>query len=245
MEPDDARSDPVQVAVIIVGAGRGSRFGGELPKQYVPLGGACALRRSIEAFLGLPRIGLVRAAIHVDDGALYGDAVAGIDDLRLVPPISGGASRALTVRLALESLIAASPEKVLIHDAARPFVPARVIDDVIDALDDADGACAGLPVVDAIWQTEDGHALNPVSRDGLWRAQTPQGFRFERILAAHRASDGTAADDVAVAHQHDLRVRFVHGSERNYKITLPTDLQRALADVEREDRRAGPRPGQG
>lgn len=108
----------------------------------------------------------------------------------------------------------------------------RVIEDVIDALSDADGACAALPIVDALWKTDDGRAQSPVSRDGLWRAQTPQGFHFDRILSAHRASDGTAADDVAVAREFGMAVKLVLGSERNYKITLPSDLDRALGDID-------------
>jgi 2-C-methyl-D-erythritol 4-phosphate cytidylyltransferase len=220
-----------RICAIIVAAGRGQRFGSERPKQYVPLDGPCALHRAVRAFLDVPRIGLVCPVIHPDDAALYAEAVAGLADPRLLAPVAGGASRGHSVRLGLESLVAQAPDLVLIHDAARPFVSARIIEDVCDALADAEGACAALPVVDALWKAADGLAAAPVPRDGLWRAQTPQGFRFDRILAAHRAGDGGAADDVAVARAFGIAVRLVPGSERNYKITLPSDLERALHDI--------------
>ncbi len=233
-EEADAASKPQQsarVAAVIVAAGRGSRFGNETPKQYLPLHGQCALRRSIMAFLAVPEIAMVCAVINPDDMALYREAVAGLDEPRLLPPTQGGSTRAHSVRLGLESMCDTRPDLVLIHDAARPFVSQRVICNVIAALDDCDGACAALPVVDALWKTVEGLAATPVARDGLWRAQTPQGFRFARILEAHRTSDGSAADDVEVARQHGLSVRMVPGSERNYKITTPADLERALADI--------------
>lgn len=229
-DPLPPRAAP-RIAALIVAAGRGQRFGSELPKQYVPLDGPCAFHRALRAFLDVPRIGLVCPVIHPDDSALCDAALAGLADPRLLAPVPGGATRGASVRRGLESLLPRAPDLVLIHDAARPFVPARVIEDVCDALAEAEGACAALPVVDALWRAEGGMAAGPVPRDGLWRAQTPQGFRFDRILAAHRMGDAGAADDVAVARAFGMDVRLVQGSERNYKITLPSDLDRALRDV--------------
>lgn len=235
-EPND--SDLVEdlnrsslVCAIIVAAGRGHRFGSELPKQYVPLAGACSLQRSVSAFLNVGHIGLICVVIHPDDADLCCGALSSLDDRRLLAPVAGGSTRANSVRMGLESLVKYAPDLVLIHDAARPFVSTQVIENVIGALKDADGACAALPIVDAIWNTADGCAQTPVPRDGLWRAQTPQGFHFNRILAAHRASDGNASDDVAVAREHGLSVRLVQGSDENYKITHSADLQRALKDA--------------
>ena len=221
------------IAGVIVAAGRGHRLGGDIPKQYARLGTSCALRQSIEAFLATPRIGALQVVIHPDDHPLYAEAVRGVWDRRLLPPASGGATRAASVLKGLEALAPRGPEGVLIHDAARPFVPFAVIEAVIDALDHAPGAFAALPVVDALWTSEDHRAERPVPRDGLWRAQTPQGFRFEAILAAHHGHDGDAADDVAVARAAGLEVRIVLGSEANYKITTAADLARAQADIER------------
>lgn len=219
------------VAVIIVAAGRGRRFGGDIPKQYVPLGDKTAIRLAIETFLSVDAVTHVLPVIHPDDTALCGAALAGLEDRRLMPPVAGGATRALSVRRGLEHLASEGIEHVLIHDAARPFVPVPVIAAVLTALDSSDGACAALPVVDALWASDAGCATVPVPRDGLWRAQTPQGFRFAPLLAAHRSHDGSGADDVAVAREAGLTVRLVPGSERNYKITTATDLARALIDI--------------
>ena len=220
-------------AALIVAAGRGTRLGAETPKQYIPLNGPPALRRTVDLFLTLPAITTVLVVIHEDDTALYEVAMRDLDHPRLRAPVTGGETRASSVRAGLEALADTAPTNVLIHDAARPFMPPDVIEAVIAALATSDGACAGLPVVDALWNAPDALAEAPVPRDGLWRAQTPQGFRFAPILAAHRAHDGSGADDVAVAREAGLEVRFVQGSEMGYKITTAEDLARALKDVER------------
>ncbi len=219
---------------LIVAAGRGLRLGAEIPKQYIPLGGRTALRRSVELFLGVPEISRVLVVIHPDDGDLYRKSMDGVDDPRLAAPVEGGATRAASVLAGLEALTNAAPDSVLIHDAARPFMPAEVIASVMETLEHADGACAALPVVDALWSAPGSVAAASVPRDDLWRAQTPQGFRFASILEAHRAHDGSGADDVAVAMEAGLQVRFVHGSEAGYKITTSDDLARAIGDAERQ-----------
>ena len=216
------------VAALLVAAGRGTRVGGARPKQYLDVAGKPVLRRTVEAFLACDAIAHLLVVIHHDDGAMYREAVLGLTDARLLEPVPGGASRAASVSAGLERLSERNPDKVLIHDAARPFCPQNVILSVIDVLENADGACAALPVVDALWHAVDGYAQTPVPRDGLWRAQTPQGFRFPKILAAHReCTDPDAADDVAVARAAGLSVKLVRGSEDNFKITTPEDLIRA------------------
>ena len=228
-------------AGVIVAAGRGHRLGGDTPKQYAPLGGSCSLRRCVDLFLCMARIDAVQVVIHPDDGALYADALRGVRDPRLLAPTGGGSTRAASVLAGLEALSSRAPDRVLIHDAARPFVPPEVVAGVIDALDDAPGAFAALPVVDALWTSGDNRALASVPRDGLWRAQTPQGFHFGPILAAHYGYDGEAADDVAVARAAGLEVRIVLGSEANYKITTGADLARARTDVVAADATEPPR----
>jgi 2-C-methyl-D-erythritol 4-phosphate cytidylyltransferase/2-C-methyl-D-erythritol 2,4-cyclodiphosphate synthase len=142
--------------------------------------------------------------------------------------VGGGGERAETVRLGLEALAAAAPERVLIHDAARPFVSQAVIAAVIAALDDAPGACAALPNVDALRREDDGACGPLIPRDGAWRAQTPQGFRFAAILAAHRANaDPRAPDDAEIARAAGLRVALVESEADNFKITRPGDFARA------------------
>jgi 2-C-methyl-D-erythritol 4-phosphate cytidylyltransferase/2-C-methyl-D-erythritol 2,4-cyclodiphosphate synthase len=219
----------MRTAGLIVAAGRGLRLGETTPKQYLPLGGSTVIARAVAAFLSHPEIDAVQVVIHADDRAAYDAAVSGIDDPRLRPAVAGGAERADSVLAGLEALAPAAPAHVLIHDAARPLVSAAVIDAVLAALAEAPGAFPALPVVDALWSGADGLAVAPAARAGLWRAQTPQGFHFAEILAAHRAHAGGALDDVAVARAAGLTVRVVEGDEGNFKITTAADLERARA----------------
>ena len=212
---------------LIVAAGRGTRAGGPLPKQYRSIGGEPILRRTVQAFRQHSRVDQVRVVIHRDDRFLYDAATTGIE---LMAPVEGGATRQESVRRGLESLAAMAPRHVLIHDGARPFVSAAIIDRVLDGLAASPGAIAALPVTDTIKRTADGRAfiMDTVDRRDLWRAQTPQGFRFPEILAAHRATAGAdLTDDAAVAGQAKLSVAMVAGSEDNVKITTEDDLQRA------------------
>jgi len=210
---------------LVVAAGRGTRLPGERPKQYLPLGGRPLLRHTLEALRAHRGIAAIRVVFYPDDHALYADAVAGLD---LLPPVAGGATRQESVRLGLESISARAPRSVLIHDAARPFVDAATIDRVLAALGEAPGAIPGLPMSDTVKRGADGMVAATVDRSTLWRAQTPQGFRFDAILAAHRAAaGGDLPDDAAVAEQAGLAVRLVAGSEANFKVTTPDDLARA------------------
>ncbi|WRH61248.1 MAG: bifunctional 2-C-methyl-D-erythritol 4-phosphate cytidylyltransferase/2-C-methyl-D-erythritol 2,4-cyclodiphosphate synthase [Fuscovulum sp.] len=208
-------------AAVIVAAGRGSRAGGEVPKQWQMLAGAPVLAHTLAAFRGhVDRLVLV---IHPDDrdraAAVAGDAL-------LVP---GGATRDASVRAALEALEGTGVVRVLIHDGARPLVEAGVIGRVLAALEDYPGAAPALTVTDALWRGRDGLVDGTQDRAGLWRAQTPQGFRFNAILAAHRAHPGQAADDVEVARAAGLDVAIVEGNEANLKLTFPGDFARAEA----------------
>ena len=214
------------VALILAG-GSGTRLGADVPKQYLDLGGRAVLRRSIEAFGNHPAVSAVRVVIGSGDRALYDRAVEGLD---LPPPAEGGATRQESGLRGLESLAEFAPDRVLIHDAARPFVDAATIDRVIAALDTHPAALPGVPVADTLKKAEGAPLLvgETVDRSGLWRAQTPQGFRYADILAAHRAAAGSnLTDDAAVAQQAGLAVAMVLGSEDNYKITTREDLERA------------------
>src|SRR6056297_3580167 len=214
-------------AALIVAAGRGSRMMRDTPKQYLPLAGHAVLWHTVQAFLASSDIDRLRVVIQPEDRALYDAAVAGIDDPRLRDPVSGGASRAASVRLGLEALQIDTPNHVLIQDAARPFCSPGLIAAVLAPLAEVEGAFAALPVVDALWKAEGSETLTAIPREGLWRAQTPQAFRYEAILTAHANDNAHATDDVAIARQAGLTVRVVEGSEDNFKITLPRDLDRA------------------
>jgi len=212
-------------AALIVAAGRGSRFGGDGPKQYAALGGRPLLRHCLEQFQRHPGVTAVQTVIHADDHDLYARATAGLD---LPPPTLGGASRQESVRLGLEHLTGLAPERVLIHDAARPFIDAGLIDRVLAALDTAPGAIAALPVTDTLKRGAKGLVAGTVPRQDLWRAQTPQGFRYAEILAAHRAAAGAElTDDAAVAEHAGLAVTLVEGGPDNIKVTTEQDLVRA------------------
>jgi 2-C-methyl-D-erythritol 4-phosphate cytidylyltransferase/2-C-methyl-D-erythritol 2,4-cyclodiphosphate synthase len=210
---------------LIVASGRGQRFGAERPKQYQQLAGRPVLRHSLERFRSHPRVGRVRAVIHAQDRELYDDAACGLE---LLEPAEGGATRQDSVRLGLESLRAAPPELVLIHDGVRPLIDAALIDRVLDGLTEHDAVLPALPVTDTLKRVSAGGVQGTVERQGLYRAQTPQGFVYDRILAAHRAAAGAElTDDTAVAEGLGMAVAVVAGDEANLKITDPADLARA------------------
>ncbi len=210
---------------LVVAAGRGTRLGGARPKQYQLLAGRALLRYSLETLAAHPGIAHARVVFHPEDRDLYEEAVSG---LTLLPPVAGGAARQDSVRLGLESLAEWAPERVLIHDAARPFVDRGVIDRVLAALNAAPGAIPALPVSDTVKRGADGVIVATLDRTALYRAQTPQGFHYCAILAAHRAASGEElSDDAAVAERAGLAVRLVAGSEDNLKVTRPEDFSHA------------------
>ena len=226
---------------LIVAAGRGRRFGGTLPKQYLPLGGQSVLRHAVTAFARHPGVAGVQVVIRDEDRAVYDRAMA---DLTILPPAAGGAERQDSVRLGLEALAAHAPARVLIHDGARPFPGAALIDRVIAALDRAPAAIPALPLGDTIKRVADGVIRETVDRAQLWRAQTPQGFDFPAILAAHRAAAGhVLTDDAAVAEACGMMPIVVAGNEDNLKVTTAHDL--AAAERRLASRLGDVRVGQG
>lgn len=208
------------VAVIIVAAGRGTRAGGGLPKQWRDLGGAPVLKRTLRAFDGVGRIVLV---LHPDDMLRGLELTGGSATL-----VAGGATRDESVRNALESLAGSDITRVLIHDGARPFVSRALTGRVLAALDQAPAAAPALAVTDALWRGAAERVTGVQSREGLYRAQTPQGFHFPAILEAHRAQPGGSADDVEVARAAGLDVTIVEGEENNIKLTFAEDFRRGL-----------------
>ena len=184
-------------AALIVAAGHGVRAGEGLPKQYRQLAGVPILRRTIDAFAGHASIDLVQVVISPEHRQFYDAALSG---LSLPPPITGGATRQDSVRAGLEALVEASPALVLIHDAVRPLINAATVAATIDALGDADGALPVLPAADTLKRVRDRMIEATLPRDDIALAQTPQGFRFEKILQAHRnARDTNFTDDASIA----------------------------------------------
>lgn len=229
------------VAVLVVAAGKGERAGGAIAKQYAPLLGKPTLRWTLEALLRHPRVATVQVAIGPEQEELYRAAVAG---LPMLPSIVGGATRQESVRRGLEALATALPDIVLIHDAARPLVSHRLIDDVLAALDGgAECAVPLLAVADTLKRNDAGK-WTTVPRDGLHRAQTPQGFRFTKILRAHRHySTQDVTDDMALAELAGLHIAVVSGEDSNMKVTTPDDF--ALAEAHLRARLGESRVGMG
>jgi 2-C-methyl-D-erythritol 4-phosphate cytidylyltransferase/2-C-methyl-D-erythritol 2,4-cyclodiphosphate synthase len=220
---------------LIVAAGRGSRFGGPLPKQYALLAGRPVLRHTLEAYRSAPQITGLSVVIADGDEPHYAAAVAG---LGLARPVLGGVSRQQSVLNGLEALAGDAPDFVAIHDAARPFVRPVDIAACLEAASTAgiDGAVLGVRLSDTIKRTGgDGAVVDTIPRANLWRAQTPQIFRYIPLLKAHREvaalgqSEATAlTDDAAVAERAGLKVVMVEGSEDNRKITTAEDLRIAM-----------------
>lgn len=212
--------------MIVVAAGTGTRVGGE-PKQYRMLAGRPVLARTIEAFASHPGIDWILPVIHREHAERY--ASLGLDSSKLLPPVTGSAARQGSVLAGLEALTAVAPELVLIQDAARPFTDAVTISGVIGALADHKAALPVVPVTDTIKRSADGRTIAATEdRRALHAAQTPQGFDFVSILAAHRAAEGKDfTDDAAIAEVAGLTVAMTPGSPGNIKLTHAEDFERA------------------
>jgi 2-C-methyl-D-erythritol 4-phosphate cytidylyltransferase/2-C-methyl-D-erythritol 2,4-cyclodiphosphate synthase len=222
--PDFEGSSMSRIAVLIVAAGKGARAGTELPKQYEPLAGLPMLRRTVAAFGDYP----VQVVIGAGQEDLAAQALAGLGH---PAPVSGGATRQQSVRLGLEALAKDAPDFVLIHDAARPLISAKVIGAVVGALEaGADGALPMVAAADTLRRRGADGRWTLVDRENLYRAQTPQGFAFAKILKAHRdhASE-EVTDDMALAELAGLKVEMVEGEEKNIKVTRKEDF--ALAET--------------
>jgi 2-C-methyl-D-erythritol 4-phosphate cytidylyltransferase/2-C-methyl-D-erythritol 2,4-cyclodiphosphate synthase len=220
-----------RTAAIIVAAGRGLRAGSGGPKQYRSIGGRTVISRAMEPFCSHPQIFAVQPVVNADDAAMFSQAVS---DMCHQPPTSGGSSRQASVRAGLEALASASPDIVLIHDAARPFVTAALISRAITAADAAGAAVPAIPVTDTIKLIDQfGHVEATPERARLRIAQTPQAFRFDVILDAHRRaahcgrSDFT--DDAALAEWAGLTVATFEGDPANMKLTTAEDFVREEA----------------
>ena len=211
-------------SALIVAAGSGSRHGGTIPKQYQFLNGEPVLRHAIKALLAHPNIYEVCVVITEADTEKYQDTISPIKDSRLIAPAYGGDTRSTSVSNGLARL---SGTHVLIHDGARPLVPLDALDRLMETLNSTPAAFLALPVTDALWTVENRHAITPMPRDTLWRAQTPQAFSLSDIISAHKNQTRPADDDVAMARRAGIDVTPVLGSEQNIKITHAGDIERA------------------
>ncbi|HKM61535.1 MAG TPA: 2-C-methyl-D-erythritol 2,4-cyclodiphosphate synthase [Acidisphaera sp.] len=210
----------MRIASLLVAGGTGSRFGGARAKQYLPLLGRPVIRHAAEALASAGDL-----LQPVGDPPAIEAALAGLPHL---PPVPGGETRQASVRAGLEALAPHAPDIVLVHDAARPLIPPGTIPALVAALADHDGAIPAAPVADTLKLAEAGRIVRTVPRDGLFRAQTPQAFRFGLLLALHRATAaaGPATDDAALLEAAGHAVALVPGSDDNIKLTYPEDFAR-------------------
>ena len=226
-----------RTAIVVVAAGSGARMGGSTPKQYRPLAGTPLLRRTLDACLSNDMIDRIVCVIGPSHGEAYARCAPA--DPRLADPVIGGTTRQASVRAGLEALRGEAVDIVLIHDAARPFVDAALIERVVSGVEPGTGALPALPVVDSLARAEKDRVSGEVSRANLWRAQTPQGFRFADIWRAHEAADVEHTDDASLARAAGLAIRIVAGDRRNEKITTTEDFAMAQAALATTDVRVG------
>jgi 2-C-methyl-D-erythritol 4-phosphate cytidylyltransferase/2-C-methyl-D-erythritol 2,4-cyclodiphosphate synthase len=225
----------MSVAALIVAAGRGFRAGDGLPKQYRPLAGRTILARTLDAFLQHPHVDTTLVVIHPEDEHFYGKTVAQLESHGAslsAPPAHGGETRQDSVRRGLEALVPHTPELVLVHDAARPFVDAAFVDRSIAAGRSFGAAVPGWAVSDTIKVVDSrGKVVLTPDRATLRAVQTPQAFRYEALLDAHRraAAEGLHAftDDGAIMEWAGFPVHVFDGHEGNVKLTHGADVQAA------------------
>jgi 2-C-methyl-D-erythritol 4-phosphate cytidylyltransferase / 2-C-methyl-D-erythritol 2,4-cyclodiphosphate synthase len=229
------------IAAVVVAGGRGLRAGGDVPKQYRDIGGEPVIRPALSAFLSHPQIGAVQPVIHPQDEEVFRAATAGLQ--KLLPPVFGGATRQASVRSGLEALAMRTPDIVLIHDAARPFISEALIGRAIVAGKDKGAAVPAVAVADTVKKVDDaGRITETLDRSHLRMVQTPQAFSFALIMTAHRraAAEGLQdfTDDAALAEWAGHRVSVFEGEAGNVKLTTNDDFTRAemvrqaaLADV--------------
>ena len=223
-----------RIGAVIVAEGRGERAGQpeQGPKQYRLIGGTPVIRRTLENFLAHPAISQVAVAIHADDGELFAQAVGDLAGQVITVP--GGVTRQESTFLALQALGDKGLDAVLIHDGVRPFADSSLIDRVIAGLEGGDGSLPALGVSDTLKQAGDDRIVaGTVSRHGLYAAQTPQGFAFDAILAAHQnahqAGRSDFTDDAAIAEWAGIAVKIAEGSPDNVKLTWAKDIEMANA----------------
>jgi 2-C-methyl-D-erythritol 4-phosphate cytidylyltransferase/2-C-methyl-D-erythritol 2,4-cyclodiphosphate synthase len=214
----------MRIAAILVAAGSGSRFGGPVPKQFAHIAGKPAIRWAAEALAQHATL-----LQPVGDAAQIDPALAGLATLPCVP---GGATRQDSVLAGLEALVDLAPDVVLVHDAARPYLPPETIPALLAALEDFEGVIPGIPVPDTLKRVDGNIIQQTIPRAGLFRAQTPQAFSYETLLRVHRLHAGIeATDDAALLEHAGYEVGIVLGHENNIKLTYQEDqarLERAL-----------------
>ncbi|MDE3059556.1 MAG: bifunctional 2-C-methyl-D-erythritol 4-phosphate cytidylyltransferase/2-C-methyl-D-erythritol 2,4-cyclodiphosphate synthase [Pseudomonadota bacterium] len=223
---------------LIVAAGKSERMASDLPKPYITLAGEPLIRHTIRLFQQHPQVDGVRVVIRREHHGYYRKAIEG---MTLFPCVIGGQTRQESVRRGLESIAHRKPERVLVHDAARPIASPALISRVIEALDNQPAAIPALAVTDTVKRARNGLVGETVSREQLYMVQTPQGFHFDTLLEGHRRySNENLTDDAALLEKLGRPVAIVKGEAGNLKITTEEDVQRmrTLLSLDSETRTA-------
>ena len=219
-------------SVIIVAAGNGTRFKGEIPKQYVKIKNETILNMTLRKFINLDQIRYIQPVINIKHENIYNETIQKLKSLKnfkkILPPCFGGNKRCISVKKGLISIskLKDNPNKVLIHDAARPFISDQIIKNVINKLELYDAVLPCINIVDTVWKIEKNVFKFLKNRTSYYRAQTPQGFNFKKILEAHLKNNETwAYDDIYLANKNNFTIMQISGSDFNIKITKPEDLE--------------------
>lgn len=219
-------------SVIIVAAGSGTRFKGKIPKQYVKINYETILNLTFRRFIDLDQIKYIQPVINFKHKKIYNDTIKNLETKKnfkkILSPCFGGTERSDSVKNGLIAIskLKDNPNKVLIHDAARPFVSKQIITNVINKLEFFDAVLPCINIVDTIWKIEKKSFQFLKNRSSYYRAQTPQGFKFKKIFDAHlKNNEPLAHDDIYLANKNDFTITQILGSEFNIKITKPEDLE--------------------
>ena len=222
-----------KTAVLIVAAGSGLRAKSTEPKQYLKIGRQYVLERTLENFINNKMVDYITVVINENHTSLYNSVCSKFTSKKLLPHCNGGETRSESVRKGLISISAYEVEKVLIHDAARPFTSQKIIEECIKGLDQYDVVLPGIRVTDTLWKKNKSNTQQNFvigfgpDRDTLVRAQTPQAFNFKYILELHKNNHESFSDDVYLAFQDSVKINIIEGSEKNFKITTQEDIRLA------------------
>ena len=252
-----------KTAVIIVAAGRGRRAGGSEsspPKQFQKIGGASILARTLTTFAGNTEIDQIITTIHQEDFGYWKavfteleQSLSKVEFQKILEPVFGGTTRQESVFHGLNSIAGVAPEKVLIHDAVRPFIADETVSKLIEEIStDVPAVLVAVPVIDTLKQSDDSQIVTgTIHRDGVWQAQTPQGFMFETIYGVHQEAKKNNrkdfTDDTAICEWAGIPVKIIEGNRNNIKLTSKTDMQQAKfqSQLENYARLADVRTGTG
>jgi 2-C-methyl-D-erythritol 4-phosphate cytidylyltransferase/2-C-methyl-D-erythritol 2,4-cyclodiphosphate synthase len=224
------KDNSAEIFAIIVAGGKGRRLGCKTPKQYLRLGNGSIIYHSILSFIENPNISNVICVIAEEDLSLYKESTK---NLNLLNPVFGGKTRQDSVRNGLEAIKKYNPNKVLIHDAARPFISQNIINEIIEKLKLSSAVIPAVAVSETLKKYQDGKIKNTISRKDLYHAQTPQAFDFKNIFSYHlKFQNDEFTDDASIAENAGMNIKIIQGSQNNFKITTKEDYQLALKMIE-------------